>query len=124
MGKLSLSDLLSFAKAGYTPKDVKELMSIDVPEHENPSVTPPETEPETAPASNGAAENAAKATAQDPEPEAEPKADDIDYKKKFEEASALLEKLQKENEKRNNQTQGAEKTSAQLLDDRFRELMK
>jgi hypothetical protein len=43
MGKLGIMDLLSFAKAGYSPKDVKELMEIDIPE---PSPKLPEVVPE------------------------------------------------------------------------------
>ena len=36
MANLSLTDLLSFAKAGYSPKDVKELLTMEVPEPKVP----------------------------------------------------------------------------------------
>ena len=44
MANLSLTDLLSFAKAGYSPKDVKELLTMEIPEPKIPEVIPEVTE--------------------------------------------------------------------------------
>jgi len=90
MAKLGIMDILSFAKAGYTPKDVKELMEIDIPEPspKNPDVDPEPTE------QRKAAENAAKATADDTPSQDGAKADDIDYKKLYEEEAEKVKRLQ------------------------------
>lgn len=93
MGKLGIMDLLSFAKAGYTPKDVKELLEMDVPEPINPEpITPPEKEKAT--------ENTPKEDVQVEPSQDELPSDDIDYKKLYEESEAKLQKLQQENTKK------------------------
>ena len=93
MGKLNLMDIVSLAKAGYSVKDVKELMEIDVPEPspKSPLDVPQPSEEKPEP------ENTAKETAQElPEPEGA-KADDIDYKKLYEEEAEKVKRLQEEN---------------------------
>lgn len=93
MGKLGIMDLLSFAKAGYSPKDVKELLEMDIPE---PSPKLPEVVPESKEQKD--AENAAKEPAQVlPSPVASADADDIDYKKLYEEEAEKVKQLQKQN---------------------------
>ena len=93
MGKLGIMDLLSFAKAGYSPKDVKELMEIDIPE---PSPKLSEVVPEIMEQKD--AENAAKEPAQVlPSPLDNAGAEDIDYKKLYEEEAEKVKQLQKQN---------------------------
>lgn len=99
MGKLSIADLLSFAKAGYTPKDVKELLLMDVPEtKESPGVI---QEPIKAPAS-AEPEPEQKTPEIIPEkdstttPESAP-AEVIDYKAKYSELEEKMKKLQEQN---------------------------
>ena len=101
MSKLSIADLLSFAKAGYTPKDVKELLSMDVPESkESPGVI---QEPIKAPAS-AEPEPEQKTPEIIPEkvstttPESAP-AEVIDYKAKYTELEEKMKKLQEQNTK-------------------------
>lgn len=92
MGKLGIMDLLSFAKAGYSPKDVRELLEMDVPEPINPKeIAPPEIP---------AAESAAKEPDAGKQEQDELPSDDIDYKKLYEEEKSKLEKIQQENTKK------------------------
>ena len=99
MSKLSIADLLSFAKAGYTPKDVKELLSMDVPESkESPGVI---QEPIPAPASDEP-EPEQKTTEPNPQKDSttapeNASAEVIDYKAKYSELEEKMKKLQEQN---------------------------
>lgn len=96
MSKLTLTDLLTFAKAGYTPKDVKELLLMDVPEskksedvtQEKPASAEPEQEQKTA---EPILQKDSTVTPEDA------KAEVIDYKAKCDELEAKMKKLQEQN---------------------------
>ena len=93
MANLGIMDLLSFAKAGYSPKDVKELLTMEIPEQLNPTEVSKITEQE-------GAENSAK----EPEKVLSPQIDsedvkDIDYKKLYEEEAEKVKQLQTMNTK-------------------------
>lgn len=93
MGRLTLTDIVSLAKAGYSVKDVKELLETEIPEPspKNPADTqkPSEEKPEP--------ENTARESAQEL-PDAEgAKADDIDYKKLYEKEAEKVKRLQEDN---------------------------
>lgn len=91
MANLNLADLLSFAKAGYSPKDVKELLTMELPEPKNPEVIPEVTEQKDA-------ENLPKESEQDlPSQIDNAGAEDIDYKAKYEELEEKMKKLQEQN---------------------------
>jgi len=93
MGKLGIMDILSFAKAGYTPKDVKELLELEVPE-------PLPKDPEVvtiSPVEKKESENAAKEPAQVLPSQDDAKTDDIDYKKLYESEAEKVKQLQKQN---------------------------
>lgn len=123
MANLTLADLLSFAKAGYSPKDVKELLTMEVPEtkkaeeekkeekvpdpeeNEKGQKTP-ENVPEKAPTSN-----------EDPEG-----GKIIDYKSKYEEAQETIKKLQEENTKKDMSGESASNPMA-TFDDILRSMM-
>lgn len=79
-GKLSLMDVLAFAKAGYKPADVKEIMAMSQATEEAPSP---------------AAEDVAKNEVQN-EPEVEkPVAEDVpDYKTMYTDLQKQVENLQ------------------------------
>lgn len=69
MSKLNFGDIVALAKQGYKPADIKELMSMDIPD-DNPAPAPaqpekvnPEPTPESTPAPNDT-ETPAKATGQ------------------------------------------------------------
>ena len=91
MANLSLTDLLSFAKAGYSPKDVKELLTMELPDPKIPEVISEVTEQEDA-------ENLPKESKQDlPSQVDSVDAEDIDYKAKYDELEAKMKKLQEQN---------------------------
>ena len=91
MANLSLTDLLSFAKAGYSPKDVKELLTMEVPEPKVPEVVPEVTEQKDA-------ENSPKESEKDlPSQDDTEDAEVIDYKAKYEELEERMKKLQEQN---------------------------
>lgn len=93
MANLGIMDLLSFAKAGYSPKDVKELLSMEIPEQLNPSEVSKITEQE-------GAENLAKEPKEDLPPQLDTdNAGDIDYKKLYEEEAEKVKQLQTMNTK-------------------------
>lgn len=93
MANLGIMDLLSFAKAGYSPKDVKELLSMEIPEQLNPSEVSKITEQE-------GAENSAKVSENDLPPQNDSDdAGDIDYKKLYEEEAEKVKQLQTMNTK-------------------------
>lgn len=96
MARLSVMDLLSFAKAGYTPKDVKELLLLDVPEskksedvtQEEPASAEPEQEQKT---EEPVLQKASTVTPEDAPAEV------IDYKAKYSELEEKMKKLQEQN---------------------------
>lgn len=93
MANLGIMDLLSFAKAGYSPKDVKELLSMEIPEQLNPSEVSQITEQK-------GAENSAKEPEKDLPPQIDTEdAEDIDYKKLYEEEAEKVKQLQTMNTK-------------------------
>lgn len=74
--KIGIMDLLTFAKAGYTPKDVKEIMAMADSSEEVAEVAPRESEK--------------------PEPQKEPEkaeSSEPDYKSMFEEMQKKNEEL-------------------------------
>lgn len=98
MGKLSITDLLSFAKAGYTPKDVKELLSMEIPEakksEEVAQVEPVSAEPEKEQKTEELIlQNASTSTPENATAEV------IDYKAKYDELEEKMKKLQEQNTK-------------------------
>ena len=91
MANLSLTDLLSFAKAGYSPKDVKELLTMELPEPKVPEIIPEVTEQKDA-------ENLPEESKQAlPSQVDSVDAEDIDYKAKYDELEAKMKKLQEQN---------------------------
>lgn len=118
MAKLGIMDILSFAKAGYTPKDVKELMEIDVPEtKESDDVT-------ISPEEKKAQENEAKATSKsEPSQDEQSDADDIDYKQKYEEAQEQIKQLQIANTKKDASALDLNTDPMKAVDDFLRGIM-
>jgi hypothetical protein len=111
-------DLLSFAKAGYSPKDVKELLEMDIPE---PSPKLPEVVPEIMEQKD--AENAAKEPAQVlPSQNDTEVAKDIDYKKLYEEEAEKVKQLQTMNTKQDASNKDPEDPE-KAIDDILRSLM-
>lgn len=94
---VSITDLITLAKAGYTPAQVKELITLSEkaaePQHEEqPGATAGPSDPATeSPEPLGAPEKEVKA----PEPEKK----EIDYKELYEKSQADLKLAQEANRK-------------------------
>lgn len=105
---MTIKDLISFAKAGWKPADVREFLQEIEPE---PSPDPePESDPEPEPEPDPEPEA-------DPEPETDP---EPDYKKLYEAEKKEKEKLQKANTKKE---QPEEPTTQDKLNDIMRSFM-
>lgn len=116
MANLGIKDLLSFAKAGYSPKDVKELLSMEIPEQLNPEEVSQITEQKDA-------ENLAKETKEDlPSQIDSEDAEDIDYKKLYEEEAEKVKQLQTMNTKQDASNKDLEDPE-KAVDDFLRSLM-
>ena len=84
MAKLGISDLLTFAKSGWTPAEVKEVLSMDKSAEEAPASAAKESE------------SAEVQNAQEGKPDvlpSEPEA--IDYKQLFEDQQKQIDELNK-----------------------------
>ena len=126
MANLSLSDLLSFAKAGYSPKDVKELLTMELPESKVPEPKNPEgtTQEDPAPV-----EPEKEQKTEEPAPlkdststPGDANAEVIDYKAKYAELEEKMKKFQEQNTR---QDISGQKISdpMQGVDDFLRQLM-
>lgn len=108
---MKFEDLVAFAKAGYKPADVKELLEMQI-ESNQPEPEPeptPEPEPEPTP------EPEPEPT---PEPEPEP-----DYKKLYEESQAKLKEAQKANVLKDVSNSDDKKSDDDIVKDLFRSFM-
>ena len=83
MAKLGINDLLTFAKSGWTPAAVKEIMALDKATEEAPESTAKESE-------STEAQNV-----QEEKPEASSETEVPDYKKLFEEQQKQIDDLSK-----------------------------
>lgn len=86
-----LTDIIALAKAGYSPKDIKDLIALAEPAPQAPEATDPEPEEKPEPE-----------TPTIPEPTKEiPAIDDksnvIDYQEKVKELETKIAEMQKEN---------------------------
>ena len=113
-----LSDIISLAKAGYTPADVREFLAAKDPE-KRPEQEPAQIEQEAAPAQKAdhvekPVENVEiqQAENQQGEPAADP-GKVIDYKAKYEEAQAALQLAQEANTK---QQQPKQESAEEVLE--------
>ena len=92
---MKFEDLVAFAKAGYKPADVKELLEMQIESNQ------PEPEPEPI---------------QEPEPEP-------DYKKLYEESLAKLKEAQKANVLKDVSSSDDNKSDDDIVKDLFRSFM-
>ena len=100
---LSIKDVVSLAKAGYKPADVKELIELskEVPAEE-PAPVAPEVKTEEAPAADASAAG-------------EPKEPEVDYRAKYEE---LLEANRKAALTRDNSgTESQQKSAEEIVNE-------
>ena len=85
MEKISFSDVLAFARSGWTPKDVKEIMALDKAAEEAPESTAKATE----------STEVQKAQEEPAALSEETKEEVPDYKKLFEDQQKQLDELSK-----------------------------
>lgn len=117
---LNLGDLVTLAKQGFTPDKVKELIELSKTEEAAEAPAEVQTQPSIEP----------EAEEQQPEEkpkevekkDAEPSADTVDYKKKVEELEAKIQLLQKENTRRNADTDN-KKSDAEMFAETMRSFM-
>lgn len=121
MGKLSITDLLSFAKAGYTPKDVKELLLMDVPETKKSDDVIREEPASAEPVPEQKTEEPVLLKDSTTTPEDAP-AEVIDYKAKYDELEAKMKKLQEQNTRQDISKESV-KDPMQGIDDFLKGLM-
>lgn len=99
---ISISDMIALAKAGYTPSQVKELMTMEIPQDAKPTPDKQAEEPQGAAGANDKPEPASLEPNQAPENAQPDKAEDpVDYKKLYEQTKADLDKAQKANVSQN-----------------------
>lgn len=124
MSKFGIMDIVELAKNGYTPKDVKDILTLaqSVPSDEHQGAADEPDQTHTTPPANDEPESAANATANAQQSDGDNLEDSIDYKKKFEEAQKLIEKLQADNVSRNVAEQ-TDTSAADKLTDSFRRIM-
>ena len=111
---LSLSDLVSLAKAGYTPANVKELIALSeksepVKPEEQQSAAAANVEPTTASA------EPTEATEKEAEPE-KTEEKEIDYKELYEKSQKDLKKAQETNRSADNSGKTSEDVMKDLLE--------
>lgn len=105
-----ITDIIAFAKAGWTPADVKSVIALANENEQADTVPEIKDSAEDIQADQDADEKPAAAA------EPESKADAVDYKKLYEEQKALTEKIQQKNIRQN--LAGSEKT----LDEQLQEI--
>ena len=105
---MKFEDLITFAKAGYKPAEVKELLELQI-ENNQPEPEPtPEPEPEPTP---------------EPEPEPEPTPEpEPDYKKLYEESQKALKEAQEANV-RKDASKSDDKSDEDIVNELFRSYM-
>lgn len=118
---LNLTDIVALAKQGYKPNDIKELIELT---KEAPAEAEAEVQPTTeeAPAENKPTEDNQK--------DGEASNDQLDYKEEVEKLKAQLQetenklsKLQKENTRRNADTDEHKKSDAEAFADVMKSFM-
>lgn len=115
---LTIKDILDFAKAGWKPADVKEVIELSkTTEVKETSTTdsPSNDEPPEEPA--------VTAPVQQVIPETETEADKVDYKSLYESTKIELDKAQKVNSRLDISSSEDNKTDEDILKDLFKEFM-
>ena len=108
MAHITLGDLLSFAKAGYSPKDVKELLSMEIPEtkkaegdEQEVSLPDPEENVKEQKTEETILQNDSTSNQESEGNKI------IDYKLKYEQAQETIKKLQEQNTHKDISGEGA-----------------
>ena len=86
-----LTDIIALAKAGYSPKDIKDLIALSEPTPQAPETPDPEPEKKPEPETPSIEEPTKEIPAIDE------KSNVIDYQEKVKELEAKIAEMQKEN---------------------------
>jgi len=86
-----LTDIIALAKAGYSPKDIKDLIALSEPTPQAPETPDPEPEEKQEPETPSIEEPTKEIPAIDE------KSNVIDYQEKVKELEAKIAEMQKEN---------------------------
>lgn len=115
---MKFSDIVSLAKAGFSPSDVREFLKAAESEPEEKKSGEPKKDPEPEPEHNPKEK---AATPEDP-PRSEDKkpSTEIDYKAKYEEAQEALRLAQAANNQQNIDIK-PDKTADEILEDFLRD---
>lgn len=118
-----LTDIIALAKAGYSPKDIKDLIALAEPTPQAPGATDPEPEqkPEQEPAKKQEPENPSIEEPTKDLPAIDEKSNVIDYHEKVKELEAKIAEMQKENVSKD--ISGNETKSDDFLADLVRKYM-
>ena len=99
---ISISDMIALAKAGYTPSQVKELMTMEISQDVKTEPEAKAEEPQAAAAPIDEAKTASAEPKQATENAGPEKSEDpVDYKALYEQTKADLDKAQKANVSQN-----------------------
>ena len=99
---ISLTDMITLAKSGFTYSNVKELMTMEISQDVKPELDKKAEEPQAAAGANDKPEPASAEPKQAPENAQPDKAEDpVDYKTLYEQTKADLDKAQKANVSQN-----------------------
>ena len=99
---ISISDMIALAKAGYTPSQVKELMTMETSQDVKPEQEAKAEEQQAAAAPSDEAKTASAESKQTTENAGPEKQEDpVDYKALYEQTKADLDKAQKANVSQN-----------------------
>lgn len=90
-----LTDIIALAKAGYSPKDIKDLIALAEPTPQAPGAPDPEPEPE--PEKKPEPETPSIEDPTKEIPAIDEKSNVIDYQEKVKELEAKIAEMQKEN---------------------------
>ena len=119
--KISIMDLLTFAKAGYTPADVKEIMAMQTePEADTEGPSEDDQKDETQP---DKAKEPNAAPAEDKKAEPDYKAMFEAQQKQIEELTNNLQKAQAANINKNLADDTPKKSAQELVNDIFRDVI-
>ena len=109
---MKFEDLVTFAKAGYKPSEVKELLELQVESEKEPLLEDKEPLPEDK-----------EPLPEDKEPLPEDKEPEVDYKKLYEETQEKLKEAQKANVTKDVSNSEDEPSDEDIVKDLFRSFM-
>ena len=122
MAKMNFGDLLSFVKAGWGPSDVKEILTMEIPEPKNSEAPAKENDPEDVKKEQEQKTQEEKPTQVSTATQSDAEEKIIDYKLELEKANETIKKLQEANTKKD-MSGNAPSDPLSSFDDALRSMM-